>query len=398
MSVEVEPMDELLKFRQIDAYGSSRHISAVLPALSAAIGQPMPTSVHPDPEGARVALGFPKTDSAVIVLVDGLGFWNLAMRAGHAPYLRGLMNQERNAKPIATCIPSTTPIVMGAFGTGTCPGMTGMTGFTQRNEETGELAQLISFAGAPEPEDLQRQPTVFERLVDNGVRVTSVGLPKFAHSSLTRAALRGPEYQGSQHRQLRVRAAIKAAGKPGITYYYVDDVDKAGHHYGPMSEEWATALENTDEQLRMLRRGLKPGTLMVVVADHGMVEVDFGNQIDIAANENLTRDVALVAGEPRMTMLYTQPGADVDVMAVRWREELADRAEIFTRDEAIKRGLYGSVEARVRPLIGDVIVCAKGNATIVDSRTHSEGAMGLLGVHGSLTRLEREIPCLIDVA
>ncbi|WEV58446.1 alkaline phosphatase family protein [Bifidobacterium sp. ESL0728] len=398
MSVEVEPMDELLKFRRIDAYGSSRHISAVLPALSAVIGHPMSTSIHPDPEAARVALGFPKAESAVIVLVDGLGFWNLAMRAGHAPYLRGLMNQKCNANPIATCIPSTTPIVMGAFGTGTCPGMTGMTGFTQRNQETGEVCQLISFAGAPDPQDLQQQPTIFERLVADGVRVTSVGLPKFAHSALTRAALRGPEYQGSRHEELRVRAAAKAAAKPGITYYYIDDVDKAGHHYGPFSEEWASALENTDEQLQALRRGLKPGTLMVVVADHGMVEVDFEHQIDIANRENLTRDVALVAGEPRMTMLYAEPNTDIDAMAGRWRQELGDRAEVLTRDVAVEQGLYGNVEARVRPLIGDVLVCAKGNATIVDSRTQSEGAMGLKGVHGSLTHLEREIPSLIDVA
>ncbi|WEV76380.1 nucleotide pyrophosphatase/phosphodiesterase family protein [Bifidobacterium sp. ESL0800] len=398
MSVEVEPMDELLEFRQIDAYGSSRHISAVLPALSAAIGHAMPTAIHPDPEGARAALGFPETDSAVIVLVDGLGFWNLAMRAGHAPYLRGLMHQERNAAPIATCIPSTTPIVMGAFGTGTCPGMTGMTGFTQRNEQTGGVGQLISFAGAPDPEDLQRQPTVFERLVEAGVRVTSVGLPKFAHSALTRAALRGPEYQGSRHEELRVRAALKAAARPGITYYYLDDVDKAGHHYGPFSEQWATALENADGQLQALRRGLKPGTLMVVVADHGMVEVDFDKQIDIANRDELTHDVALVAGEPRMTMLYAEEGADVDAMARRWREELGDCARVFTRDEAIEDGLYGNVETRIRPLIGDVVVCAKDNVTIVDSRTQSEGSMGLKGVHGSLTRLEREIPCLIDVA
>ncbi|WEV53552.1 nucleotide pyrophosphatase/phosphodiesterase family protein [Bifidobacterium sp. ESL0704] len=398
MSVEVEPLDELLRFRDVDSYASDRHISAVLPALSAVIGHPQPTPVHPDPEASRVALGFPRAQSAVIVLVDGLGFWNLAMREGHAPYLRGLMNREGNSAPIATCIPSTTPIVMGSFGTGTCPGMTGMTGFTQLNQETGGVGQLISFAGAPDPEDLQRQPTVFERLVEAGVRVTSVGLPKFAHSALTRAALRGPDYQGSQHEELRVRAAIKAAAKPGITYYYVDDVDKAGHHYGPFSEQWASALENVDGQLQALRRGLKPGTLMVVVADHGMVEADFGNQIDIADRESLTRDVALVAGEPRMTMLYARPDADIEAMAMRWREELAEHARIFTRVEAIEHGLYGSVEERVQPLIGDVVVCAAGNTTIVDSRTQSEGSMGLKGVHGSLTRLEREIPCLIDVA
>lgn len=398
MSAEVEPMSELLEFRHVDSYSSNRHISAVLPALSAAIGYPMATSVHPDPEAARIALGFPRVDSAVVVLVDGMGFWNLAMRAGHAPYLRSLMSEERNANPIATCTPSTTPIVMGAFGTGTCPGMTGMTGFTQRNEQTGRLGQLINFAGAPEPEDLQRQPTIFESLEQRNVRVTSVGLPKFAHSGLTRAALRGGEYAGSRHEELRMRAAIKAAAKPGLTYYYIEDVDKTGHHHGPFSERWAAALENTDGQLRALRRELKPGTLMVVVADHGMVEAAPSRQIDIAKEPELARDIALVAGEPRMVMLYVDHGADVREVAARWRERLADSAEVLTGDEAIERGLYGDVEARVRPFIGDIIVCAKGMATIVDSRTQSEASMRLQGVHGSLTRLECEIPCLVDMA
>lgn len=398
MSAEVEPISELLKFRQTDSYGSDRHISAVLPALSAAIGYPMATAVHPDPEATRIALGFPRVDSAVVVLIDGMGFWNLAMRAGHAPYLRSLMNQERNASPIATCTPSTTPIVMGAFGTGTCPGMTGMTGFTQRNEQTGQLGQLINFAGAPEPEDLQRQPTIFERLERQGVRVTSVGLPKFAHSGLTRAALRGGEYVGSRHEDLRVRGAIKAAARPGLTYYYVEDVDKTGHHHGPFGERWAAALENTDGQLQALKRGLKPGTLMVIVADHGMVEAEPSRQIDIANEPELVRDVALVAGEPRMVMLYVEDDADVQEVAARWRGRLTDNAEVLTRDEAIDRGLYGDVEARVRPFIGDVIVCAQKTVTIVDSRSQSEASMGLQGVHGSLTRLECEIPCLIDVA
>lgn len=398
MSAEVEPISQLLEFRQVDSYGNDRHISAVLPALSAAIGYPMATSVHPDPESTRIALGFPRVDSAVVVLVDGMGFWNLIMRAGHAPYLRSLMSQERNASPIATCTPSTTPIVMGAFGTGTCPGMTGMTGFTQRNEQTGQLGQLINFAGAPEPEDLQRQPTIFERLERQGVRVTSVGLPKFAHSGLTRAALRGGEYVGSRHEDLRVRAAIKAATKPGLTYYYVEDVDKTGHHHGPFGERWAAALENTDGQLQALKRGLKPGTLMVIVADHGMVEVEPSRQIDIAKEPELARDVALVAGEPRMVMLYVEHDAGVQEVVARWRGRLTDDAEVLTRGEAIDCGLYGDVEARVRPFIGDVIVCAKETVTIVDSRSQSEASMGLQGVHGSLTRLECEIPCLIDVA
>ena len=80
----------------------------MLPALSAAIGHPTPTKVHADPKACQRALGLPDAESAIVVLVDGLGYWNLAMRLGHAPYLRSLMNESANQRPIATCAPSTT--------------------------------------------------------------------------------------------------------------------------------------------------------------------------------------------------------------------------------------------------------------------------------------------------
>lgn len=45
-----------------------------------------------------------------------------------------------------------------------------------------------------------------------------------------------------------------------------------------------------------------------------------------------------------------------------------------------------------------MVVSAAGSTTIVDSRTQAEKAMHLPSVHGSLTYMESDIPCLIDVA
>ena len=36
-----------------------------------------------------------------------------------------------------------------------------------------------------------------------------------------------------------------------------------------------------------------------------------------------------------------------------------------------------------------------GRATVVDSRTQSPASMDLVGVHGSLTRHEMLVPCLV---
>lgn len=422
MSVETPDMDELLRLvptvgygddAPADRRGGALHLSAVLPALSAAIGHPAPTKVHADPKACQRALGLPDAESAIVVLVDGLGYWNLAMRLGHAPYLRSLMNERANQRPIATCAPSTTVAAMAAFGTGTCPGLTAMAGYTQLEPASHKLIQLIQFkdALAPKPAnphipvppmvdplDQQREETVFEKLAAQEVRVTSSGLPKFSKSPLTEAALRGTDYQGNVTPRDRVLAASRASRTPGLTYLYIRDADKVGHNYGWDSEHWVAAFEHIDAQLALLKRSAPKGTLIVIVADHGMVQTDMDQRIDIAVEPQLTRGVSLVGGEPRSLMLYAEPDERPEDIACRWRDYLQDRALVRTRDEAIADGLFGPVCERVRPMLGDVVVQAAGAVTLVDSRTQGDKATHLPSVHGSQTALEMDIPCLIDMA
>ncbi|MBT1176844.1 alkaline phosphatase family protein [Bifidobacterium callimiconis] len=406
MSVEVPDPNELLRLQPTVRYddrndqgrGGARHLSAVLPALSAAIGHPMPTPVHTDPRLAREQLGLPEASSAIIVLVDGLGFWNLAMRRGHAPYLRSLLDDSACSRPISTCYPSTTVAAMSTFGTGTCPGLTAMTGYTQLNVRTDTICQLIQFKDAPDPQELQRQPTIFERLAAEGVRVTSSGLPKFASSPLTQAAFRGADYISNVLPRDRVLAAAKAARTPGLTYLYIRDADKTGHNYGWNSDRWIGAFERIDAQLGLLSRSVPKGTLIVITADHGMISTDPDRRIDIAHEPMLSHGVRAVGGEPRALMLYLEPDQPADEVASRWRERLGDSALVRTRDEAVAEGVYGPVEPRVLPMIGDVLVSAAGRTTIVDSRIQTDKATRLPSVHGSQTSAEMDIPLLIDVA
>jgi CRISPR/Cas system CMR subunit Cmr4 (Cas7 group RAMP superfamily) len=48
-------------------------------------------------------------------------------------------------------------------------------------------------------------------------------------------------------------------------------------------------------------------------------------------------------------------------------------------------------------MLGDVLVSAGEQLTIVDSRTQSDKATRLPSVHGSMSLLESDIPCLIDL-
>ena len=378
-----------------------RRIDSILPALAACVGLPVPTAMHPDGETLRTALGLPRVHSAVVVLVDGLGFWNLSERAGHAPTLRAMLRDDTNATPARTCYPSTTVAALASFGTGTCPGLTGMLGYTQLNPDTGAIAQMIQWDGAQDPERLQRMPTVFESVAAAGGRATTVSLSKFKDSPLTRAVLRGSDYHGAEDPLERIQLVARMSREPGLTYVYVRDIDKTGHNYGWLSDRWSSRLERVDARLGLLRRSLPKGTLMVVTADHGMIEPDLAHAVDVAADPALREGVRLVGGEPRALMLYADEGMAADELAGRWRGRLGELgvdAAVMTRREALGFGLFGPTDVRSRAAMGDVMVMCGGRSLIVDSRIQNERARTLPGVHGSLTPFEQDIPLLVDLA
>lgn len=417
MSVDVPSKKELLQFVGNITYGDfsssslqdyshdscseqsggAFHLSSVLPALSDAIGAPVSTKVHENPAFLRESLCFPKVKSAIVVLVDGLGYWNILMRQGHAPYLRSLLNEPKNQRPIKSCIPSTTVAAMATFGTGTCPGLTCMTGYTQKNAQTGKLAQLIQFKDAPNPLELQQQPTVFESLVSKGFRADSISLPKFENSPLTQAAFRGATYITAGTPRARIMKAANTTKTPGLTYLYLRDTDKVGHNYGWDSEHWVAAFEQVDSQLRLLQRNCAKGTLIVITADHGMIQSDPNSRIDIAKSEELMRGVELVGGEPRSVMLYANKNTNPEDIIERWRKIIGENALIRSKKQAILDGVFGKVDPRAESVLGDVLVQARKAFTIVDSRTQTEKAMSLPSVHGSMTHMEMDIPCLIDL-
>lgn len=361
-------------------------LSGLLPAVADALGAPVPEG-----PARRAQLGLPATHRMCVVLVDGLGHENLAERAGHAPFLRSLLD---GAAPLSAGYPSTTAASLGSFGTGTGPGRTGLVGYTVRNPKDGRLANMVSWDGLGPARDWQRERTVFERLVAHGVTVTTVGPTRFMGSGLTEAALRGGGYRAAEKLGARVDAALQLLREPGLVYLYWGDIDKTGHHQGVGSWQWGDRLSELDGELRRLVRSLPRGASLVITADHGMVDVDVDRRWDVGTTPVLAADVALVAGEPRALHVHLEPGTDPAPAAARWTDVLGDAAVVLTGDEAVGAGLFGPVAEHVRPLIGDLVVATTGRATVVDSRTQTAASLQLVGVHGSLTPTELRVPLL----
>ena len=367
-------------------------LGAVLPAALDAVGAGHVVT-NRNAADDRKRLGIPNARHVIVVLLDGLGHLNLESRRGHAPFLR---SAERDV--ITAGYPTTTAASLGLFGTGQSSGRTGMTGYTARNPRTGGLANLISWEGAYEAQEWQSQPSLLESAAGSGMTVTTLGQRKFAGSGLTQAVLRGGQFIGAEKLADRIDVALAAAHHPGVSYCYWGEIDAAGHKYGWGSEEWVACLEDADRELRRLATRLPKGATMVVTADHGMVDVPGAPRWDVAEDPVLRRDVALIAGEPRALHVHLEQGVDPDVVADRWRESLAGHAAVWTRAEAREDGLFGQLLDEVADRVGDVVVAMAGRSTVVDSRTQTPRSLTLVGMHGSLTPEELQVPLLLAEA
>jgi len=368
------------------------HLGLVLPGVLDALG----AGDGADGSAARAALGLDRAERAVVVLVDGLGRRNLAELAGHAPFLRSLLAGDDTG--LVTGFPTTTASALGLFGTGHAAGRTGLVGYAARNPATGGLGNFVRWEGTPTPAEWQREPSLLGRLAGRGVTVTSVGPRRFAGSGLTEAVFGGATYVPVERLVDRVDAALAALRAPGFVYLYWGELDKVGHNLGWRSAEWGAALEVADAELSRLARSLPRGTNLVVTADHGMVDVDLSRRFDVATRPALAADVALLGGEPRAVHVYLRDRVAPETAAARWADELAGYAVVVTRDEAIADGWFGTVAPHVLPAIGDLVVVATDRATVVDTATAKPGLLRMVGVHGSLTPHELEVPFLTVAA
>jgi len=372
---------------------SDRSLADVLPAVSRALGVQGFGRDRGEVDGgaAGPGLDLPEAPRYVVFLIDGLGSELLQDAAEHAPFLASLLP----GSPRATAgVPSTTATSLTSLGTGLPPGSHGVVGYTSRIPGTDTLLNALRWSRDVDPLEWQPHPTAFARLATAGVHTTVVNKREFAGSGLTEASCRGAEFVGVDRFGERLVAVQTASARtPSLTYMYDGDLDWTGHRYGVGSLQWQAQLAMIDLAAERLREALPPAVRLLVVADHGMVDVGPEDRTDVDGRPELGDGVALLGGEARFRHLYCLPGAVADVVA-SWRAELGDRAEVLTRDEALTLGWFGPVDAAVRPRVGDVVVACRGRHAVLSSSAFPHEAK-LVGMHGSLTPVEMLVPVLV---
>jgi hypothetical protein len=369
-------------FRSVSpAYGSGS-LADLLPSVCAVLGVPGTTDV------LRLGERLDGVDRIGVLLVDGLGAYQLPLAAPFAPTLASL-----DGGTLTAGFPSTTPVSLVTIGTGVAPGRHGVLGFTARRPD-GRVLNHIHWSDDPDPYLWQPVPTVLERAAAAGSSVTLVSRSLFQGTGLSLAANRGARYQVADDGPAvaeEMLAALRAG--PGLVYGYHPDLDKAGHEDGVGSPAWEEAARGVDEILDRLAHGLPPGAAVLVTADHGQLNVPAEARYDLAAGP-LAEGLIGVTGEPRARYLYVADGALDDVVAT-WQGVLGDDARVLRRDEAIAEGWYGPVAPANIGRIGEVVVLCRGRAVVVASGWEPDRAGQLIAYHGSSTAAEMTVPLLI---
>ncbi|GAA4619913.1 alkaline phosphatase family protein [Saccharopolyspora hordei] len=371
-----------------DANG--RALPDVLPSLLGSMGL----------AGFTDTIGFPECRTAAVLLVDGLGRDLLRDHAADAPFLAGLLTES----PLTAGFPTTTVTSITSLGTGRCAGEHGLVGYTFA-EPTGGLLHPLSWASRGSerrsmleswpPERAQPTTTVLERAAAAGVDVRTAVPAEFEGSGLTRAALRGGEFRGQRalgDLAAELLHALSGDG-PGLCYGYHGHLDLLGHVHGPGSLPWRMQLAQVDRLVASVADQMPPGSVLAVIADHGMVEVDPATAYDVDTDPVLADGVRLLGGEARARHVYTEPGA-VDEVLAAWRERIGDDGLVLTGEQAIDEGWFGPVVSDVvRPRIGDVLAVMRESEVVRSVAEPGESA--LRGQHGSLTSAEQYVPLLV---
>jgi hypothetical protein len=358
-------------------------------------------------EGGVALDGLPaRAPHVVLVLLDAFG-WRFFTRHGDHP----LLQRFDTVVPLTTQFPSTTTAHVTTLHTGVAVGEHGLYEWNVYEPSLDALItpMLFCYAGDAARDTLLRAgvepsvlwpsaPTLYERLALAGVASHVFGPQSFTPSTVDGVLARGAEIHPVADLPsglAALGAALHASDGPAYAYFYWDEVDAIGHQYGPSSPQFAAAAQRCLDALDAGLRALPEGTIALLAADHGQVDVDPATTVhvneawpgiaDLLARDGRGRPLA-PAGSARDLFLHCKPGA-IDELVDGLERLLGERATVHRVADVAAAGWLGTVGERLRARLADVCVLPAPGETVWWRERHRFD-MRFRGHHGGLSEEE----------
>jgi type I phosphodiesterase/nucleotide pyrophosphatase len=324
--------------------------------------------------------GILRADRLVLILLDAFG-WRFFTRHGDHPLLRRM----DAVVPLTSQFPATTTAHVTTLHTGVPSGQHGLYEWNLYEPSLDALITplLFSFAGDGERDTLRAAGVAPERVLwaaETLYERLDVACHVFQPTRFSPSTYDGVLTRGAQLHVAAeladgladVAATLRAATGPTYAYLYWDEVDTIGHHHGPSSRAFAETTVRCLDAIDAGLRALPEGTVVLLAADHGQVDVDPARTIYVnEAWPELTgllrqgRDgrVLAPAGSARDLFLHCEPSA-IDEVIGGLGELVGGRATVHRVADLLAAGWFGPVDARLRERVADVCVLPAAGETV----------------------------------
>ena len=228
----------------------------------------------------------------VIFLVDGLPprFVEQGCEEGWLPNIKArLYDGGAHVRQATTSVPAITYCAISTLMTGVGPGRHGIVGNRWYDPEAALFRDYATLAHYDVVDDDHDVPLLYERIQPMTSAVIQSVHRRGRTQFVRNWALSGTMWFFKDYTAVdkltassvwRVAARANATGEwPAVVTFYFPGLDSVGHAQGPSSEEFHRALVHADHQVGRVcdwleRQGLLETTTLVLVSDHGMVDVD----------------------------------------------------------------------------------------------------------------------------
>ena len=163
-------------------------------------------------------------------------------------------------------------------------------------------------------------------------------------------------YNGSIPNQDRVDKVVEwlelpSEERPHFITLYFSDVDSKGHTFGPDADETKAAVQDIDKligDLDQRANALGLPVNIIIVSDHGMIEVDRDNPVRIDQMADFGK-VNLVYAETHC-MIHSEDSAEIDRLYEELKPQAGDKFRIYKNEET-PDSLHFKNNARIGQLL-----------------------------------------------
>jgi len=316
-----------------------------------------------------------------VFLIDAMGAKIINRHLPETSFFRQHMIKE-----ITTVCPSTTSAATTAFLSGRSPLVTGWFGWKQYFDEYKR--HVILFKN----EDYYTGEQLTTKIMENDLPYDNLfaQIQKSRPDVITYTTI----FENEKKKFLRLNELVRLVKKnfqkdeTNFTYAYYTELDSLMHEVGPSHKKAKRLLKRIERRIASLKKKMKEDSLVIVIADHGQIEIEDFNVFD---HKEL---LATITGKPGIEGRFTTFNV-IDEVGFKsyYEEHMKDSFDMYSKEDLLAKHFFGPEDSTNHErFFGNYFLIAKDKYSI---SYHEEVVDLHIGHHAGITEEEMTIPLIV---